>query len=100
MSGRDFAPVEDVNSQTLRVWNLLDGSVSLQPFARVRQGVTHAAFSRDGSHFAIVLDPNPPSVLIWDAGSNRARTALLPSPSPATSLAFSPDGNRLALGFR
>src|SRR5205823_13065706 len=91
-----YAPIVDQSAPHLRLWDL-DTGQERSRFPQVLQGVAHLAFSPDGQYFAAALDPNPTRLVIVRLDTLKSRQITL-NPTPLTSLAFSSDSNRIALG--
>lgn len=80
-------------SNALRVWNVVDGSLVLSfPLTvNVARGI---AWSSDDRHIASVSDDNV--VRLWDLKIPATPVMITNLPKVAWSVAFSPDGKRLA----
>jgi WD40 repeat protein len=89
---------------TVKVWEVTEGRelLSLSCDTGMVQSV---CFSPDGRHLAAASAGGwdapqrkavPPEVRVWDAASGRVARSLLGHTGPVSSVAFSPDGKRLA----
>jgi WD40 repeat protein len=88
---------------TLELANVAAGSAQESPVAVLRPGtagddqVTGIAFSANGHLLAV--DAQGGGVLVWNMATQRlAVTVAVPASRPAASMAFSPDGQFLAVG--
>jgi WD40 repeat protein/DNA-binding SARP family transcriptional activator len=86
---------------TTRMWNMANGQelfkVTSDPGQVVdKSHIIGVSYSPDGSRIATVADAQP---IIWDANRGEELLALPEQPEMVYSVAFSPDGKRLAIGL-
>lgn len=86
--------VSSSDDSTVRLWDAATGHL-IQDLSGHRGQVFAAGFSADGS--LVASADGAGAVKIWDAGSGEALITF-EAGGPVFSLAFSPDGGRLALG--
>jgi WD40 repeat protein len=80
-------------SQVAEVWDWATGQ-HLRTLAGHSGGVTHAAFSPDGSRLATASRDG--TVRLWDPDTGEQQLVLRGHDGEVSSVAFSPDGSRLA----
>ncbi|KAG8745407.1 hypothetical protein FRC10_008117 [Ceratobasidium sp. 414] len=80
----------------VRIWDLRNGGLVMDPLEGHTASVVSVAFSADATWVA--SGSNDRSVRIWDARTGRILAGPLESNSCVTSVAFSPHGNRVVSG--
>lgn len=94
------------NEKTVKVWDLTTGQLKVTLTGH-STAVRSVAFSADGKLLASVAQnlfqigspESPGEVKVWDIGTGQQIAALKGHTGSVTSLAFSPNGRTLALGY-
>ena len=91
--------VDEEGSQGVMLWDAQTGEPLLE-IAPEAKGLYDLAYSPDGRHVAAVLRGDK-SARVWDATSGEEWMSIgKPDQEGAASIAFAPDGQRLAVGGR